>query len=133
MADLLLFLAILIPALLLGTTLAVAPAVALSFYLAPNPTTARRNICAGMAGAIIGTFLGGLTFDPVARTPPAQAYVIVGAWLGGSLGVGIALALQFLTNRREFRVTRSPRSWLVLLALVSLACALVAFVWSRQW
>lgn len=83
--------------------------------------------------AIIGTFLGGLAFDPVARTPPAQAYLIVGAWLGGSLGVGIAVALQFLTNRRGFCLTRSPRSWLVLLALVCLACALVAFVWSRQW
>ena len=133
MADLLVFLAILIPALLFGTTVAVAPAVALSFFLAPTPASARRSVSAGMAGAIIGTVLGGLTFDPVARTPPAWAYLIVGAWLGGSLGVGIAVALQFATNPREFRVARRPRSWLVLLALACLACALVAFVWNRQW
>jgi len=137
MADLLVFLAILIPALLFGTTVAVAPAVALSFFLAPTPASARRSVSAGMAGAIIVTVLGGLTFDPVARTPPAWAYLIVGAWLGGSLGgslgVGIAVALQFATNPREFRVARRPRSWLVLLALACLACALVAFVWNRQW
>ena len=133
MADLLVFLAILIPALLFGTTVAVAPALALSFFLAPNPASARGNLSAGMAGAIIGTVLGGLTFDPVARTPPAWAYLIVGAWLGGSLGVGIAVALQFATNPQEFRVARSPKSWLILLALVCFACAFVAFVWNRQW
>jgi len=133
MADLLLFLAILIPALLLGTTIAAAPAVALSLYLAPNPASARRNIGAGMAGAILGTVLGGFAFDPVARTPPAQAYLIVGAWLGGSLGVGIAVGVQFLMNRREFCLTRTPRSCLILLVLVCFACVLVVFVWKRQW
>ena len=74
-----------------------------------------------------------VSVDPIALIPPAQAYLIVGAWLGGSLGVGIAVALQFLANRRGFCLTRSPRSWLVLLALVRLACAFVAFVWNRQW
>lgn len=88
MAEFLLFLAVLVPALLLGTTIAVALAVALSFYLAPDRASARRNIGVGMAAAIVGVFVGGLAFDPVARTPPAQAYLIVGAWLGGTLGVG---------------------------------------------
>ncbi len=118
------------------TLLAVAlgPITGLAFYLAPPESKlARTNLGVGILTAFVGLFVGGLVFDPVARTPPAQAYLIVGAWLGGASGVVLATLIRYAANPRIFRLQRSLRSWFVVLSLVCAACVLVAFVWRQEW
>jgi len=121
-------------AIVLGLILlALSPATGLAFYLGPDRKVARTNLVVGILTAFAGLLVGGLVFDPAARTPPAQAYLIVGSWLGGASGVILAAFVQFIANPRRFRLHRSLRSWFVLLSVVCLACALVAFVWNQEW
>lgn len=123
--------AILLMALLTGVAL--VPAAGLSFYLATNRSHCRTNLGAGVLSSALGLIAGGLAFDPVALTPPAQAYLIVGAWLGGTLGVVVATIARFLANPSQFRLQRSVRSWFIVVSLVCLGCATVAFIWSLDW
>jgi len=113
--------------------LALGPITGLAFYLGPDRKIARTNLGVGILTAFLGLWVGGLVFDPVARTPPAQAYLIVGSWLGGASGVILAALVQFMANPRRFQLHRSLRSWFVVLSFVCVACALVAFVWNQEW
>ena len=119
--------------LVLLTSVALGPVVGMSFYLATNRRIARANVSVGVLSSVLGLIVGGLAFDPVARTPDAQAYLIVGVWIGGTFGVVIATIARFAASPSEFRLQRSLRSLFVVLSLVCVGCATVAYVWSLDW
>ena len=133
MLESLLFIVAALLVLVVLTSLALAPVVGMSFYLATNGKLARANVAVGILSSVLGLIVGGLVFDPVARTPPAQAYLIVGVWIGGILGVVIATIARFTNGPREFQLQRSLRSWFVVVSLVCVGCAAVAYVWRLDW
>jgi hypothetical protein len=90
MIDAALVVAVLIVLVVVLAGIAIAPTVGLSFYLASNRRDLRTNLVAGVLSSMLGLVAGGWVFDPIARTPPQQAYLVVGAWLGGALGVVVA-------------------------------------------
>jgi hypothetical protein len=116
------------------TGISLLPAFALSLYLAPDNRVARENVKIGVVTCFIGAVaFAGALYDPVARTPPPQFYLIVGAWLGGPVAIIGVTAIRLCVDPKRYRIQRSVRSLFVLFGLACIAAAIARFVWLLDW